>query len=361
MTPRRTPTWRPDPDNSGGGEGPRWSDGFRRALSGSGGSFLDLSVPLFTLLGIRVRLHILFLFVEAGLLLDASAKGYFTWALIGTLATFGLVLIHEFGHCLACRWVKGDADEVLLWPLGGLAMCHPPHAWRANLITTLGGPAVHVVLFPILTLAVLACGGTLGTLALNPLNPSASLATLASREWWAKAVWVLYWKNIALFAFNMTLVMFPMDAGRVLQNLLWARMGYAKSMRIATLTGLVMAALVGLVGLTLQMNILFMIAVFSGFTCWTEYRRIQFMAAEGLEGEGEFGPSFAESLRPDPADERAAARAAKERAAREEQARKDQEELDRILAKIAKTGMASLTAAEKRWLERETEQRRTRG
>jgi len=107
-----------------------------------------------------------------------------------------------------------------------------------------------------LALAVLACGGTLGTLALNPLNPSASLATLAAREWWAKAVWVLYWKNIALFAFNMTLVMFPMDAGRVLQNVLWARMGYAKSMRIATLTGLVMAVLVGLVGLFLMVAVL---------------------------------------------------------------------------------------------------------
>jgi hypothetical protein len=333
-----------------------WADGFRRVLTpGGGGTFLDLSVPLFRLAGIRVRLHILFLFIEAGFLLDASAKGFLLWAALGTLATFTLVLIHEFGHCLACRWVGGEADEVLLWPLGGLAFCRPPHRWQADLITTIGGPAVHVLLFPVLALALLACGGSWSTLVLNPLNPFGSLQSLPTREWWVIAIWVLYWKNLSLFAFNMTLVMFPMDAGRVFQGLLWWRLGYHRSMRIATATGFVMACIVGLLGLMWQYNILFMIAIFAGFECAQQWRRLQLMAAEGSFESENWLESMQESSKQ---DSKAAARAAKAAQAAREQAAKDQAELDRILAKIAAQGMASLTAAEKRWLERETQQRR---
>ena len=56
------------------------------------------------------------------------------------------ILLHEFGHCFAARSVDGDATEMLLWPLGGLAYCDVPHTPRANLITALGGPAVNLAL-----------------------------------------------------------------------------------------------------------------------------------------------------------------------------------------------------------------------
>ena len=33
---------------------------------------------------------------------------------------FGIILLHEFGHCFGARgWRRG---EVLIWPLGGLAL-----------------------------------------------------------------------------------------------------------------------------------------------------------------------------------------------------------------------------------------------
>ena len=34
------------------------------------------------------------------------------------LALFLIVLLHEFGHSLACRQVGGTANEIVLWPLG---------------------------------------------------------------------------------------------------------------------------------------------------------------------------------------------------------------------------------------------------
>ena len=40
-----------------------------------------------------------------------------------TIFVFGmLVLVHELGHCFACRRVGGEADDVLMWMLGGLAL-----------------------------------------------------------------------------------------------------------------------------------------------------------------------------------------------------------------------------------------------
>ena len=34
---------------------------------------------------------------------------------------FVSVLCHELGHCFVARWVDGDATEIMMWPLGGLA------------------------------------------------------------------------------------------------------------------------------------------------------------------------------------------------------------------------------------------------
>src|SRR5687768_14584198 len=53
------------------------------------------------------------------------------------------VLLHEFGHCFAARYMDGEADEILLWPLGGLAMCRSlPHTPLAHFVVAAGGPLV---------------------------------------------------------------------------------------------------------------------------------------------------------------------------------------------------------------------------
>src|SRR4051812_39957362 len=103
------------------------------------------SIPLFRAFGIQVKLHILYIVVTLGLLgrayyLDPQHIGEF--ALIWVVMLFVIVLLHEFGHCFAARYVDGDADEILMWPLGGLAYCNVPHAPRANMICVIGGPAV---------------------------------------------------------------------------------------------------------------------------------------------------------------------------------------------------------------------------
>ena len=80
------------------------------------------SIRLFRLAGIDVFLHWSWLIVAA-YQIQERAKGYHSvvWPALEYLALFGIVLMHEFGHSLACRSVGGQADQIVLWPLGGVA------------------------------------------------------------------------------------------------------------------------------------------------------------------------------------------------------------------------------------------------
>src|ERR1043166_9400961 len=95
------------------------------------------------LFGVAIRVHIALPLVMLMLILKATTQG--SGVSLGEagllmLLMFGSILFHEFGHCFAARAVDGDANEVLLWPLGGLANCEVPHTTRANFICAAGGP-----------------------------------------------------------------------------------------------------------------------------------------------------------------------------------------------------------------------------
>src|SRR5207245_2629309 len=63
-------------------------------------------------------------------------------ATIITALGFVSVVLHELGHCFGARYVHGDAQDVVVWPLGGLAYVDVPHNARAHFISTAAGPAV---------------------------------------------------------------------------------------------------------------------------------------------------------------------------------------------------------------------------
>ena len=66
------------------------------------------SLPLFRISGIQVHLHWSWL-VVAYLEIVNRVNEYqsMTWNVLEYLAIFGIVLLHEFGHVLACRQVGG--------------------------------------------------------------------------------------------------------------------------------------------------------------------------------------------------------------------------------------------------------------
>src|ERR1700733_6882186 len=116
------------------------------------------SVPLFTVFGIRVRAHAS-LVLYAILILAIPSTGFWWQDRVeNVVLVFCIVLLHEFGHCFAARWLGGYADEILMHPLGGFAMAHPPrHPWP-TFLTVAAGPGVNVLIC-LVTGAILWLGG----------------------------------------------------------------------------------------------------------------------------------------------------------------------------------------------------------
>src|ERR1700753_1788980 len=120
------------------------------------------SIHLFRFSGIDVFLHWSW-FLVAAYEIQSRAGSYssVTWNILEYLALFLIVLLHEFGHALACRQVGGRANRIVLWPLGGVAFVQPPPRPGATLWSIAAGPLVNVVLVPI-TLAAWAIARAYG-------------------------------------------------------------------------------------------------------------------------------------------------------------------------------------------------------
>jgi Zn-dependent protease len=345
-----------------------YDDGYSKRRVFSAEAFFSWALPLFTvprwvpgLAGIRVRVHITYLLIAGSELLNAMGKDYFRFAGPSLATLFVIVLLHEFGHCLACRRVGGSADDVLMWPLGGLASCAPPPRWKAAFVTTAGGPLVNVGLIPVLGGALLAAGGSWRLLVFNPLHPVLQGGSFWDAPWhvW---LWSAYLMNLGLLLFNLIVPMYPMDGAKMVRELLWSRIGYKRSLLIAANVGLVTAVVLGVYGLATWNLLLVGVALFGGTTCWGERFRAKAMEEEpewfydtdkGFaafeEPKKRKGPTWAE---------RRAAKAAAKADAKEREA---QASLDAILDKIRVKGIASLTARERATLSDATERRRGGG
>ena len=114
------------------------------------------SIHLFRFHGIDVYLHWSW-FLVAVYMISYRVHQYssFIWGIMEYVTLFCIVLMHEFGHSLACRSVGGRADQIVLWPLGGVAYVDPPQRAGATLWSIAAGPLVNVCLFPVLSMAAL--------------------------------------------------------------------------------------------------------------------------------------------------------------------------------------------------------------
>ena len=338
------------------------------------------SLPLGRWFGIRVRVSLVFLLFLVFQLLDRSAGFWntLTWESILFLS----VLLHEFGHCFAARAVGGSAEEILMWPLGGLAYVAAPNTARAQFITTVCGPLVNVGIC-LLTFAVIIGNGFIPPL--NPLNPIA-LSPLPGNPIhheqptaWLIWVGITFGLNWIMVLFNVCIPAFPMDGGRMFRCLLWPHLGFARATQWAVQTAKVCAILMGFFGLFLiakdtQSNLagfsLLGIAAFVYYCSETERRMLE---AGMLFDDSLFGYDFSEgytSLSTTSAKSKPARpsfwerwwrrhqrrKELRARAAQQEQAR----QVDEILAKLHREGMASLTEQERRFLTRVSEQYRSR-
>ncbi len=219
------------------------------------------SFHLFQLFGIDVYLHWSWFFAMYYFIkLRENDYSSLTWNVMGCLSLFLIVLMHEFGHALACRQVGGQANQIVLWPFGGVAYVAPPQRPGAQLWSIAAGPLVNVALFPILSI-------------IWWLGHSADwMGTMPNAYVFVVTLWYI---NTGLLVFNM-LPIYPLDGGQIFRSLLWFVFGRARSLMIATVIGLIgVSALIGLAVLLLffstdtkQALWLGAIAVFILLNCW---------------------------------------------------------------------------------------------
>jgi Zn-dependent protease len=108
------------------------------------------------------------------------------------------VLLHEFGHAMACRQVGGTANRILLWLFGGVAYVNPPQRPGATLWSIAAGPLVNVALMLPLIAAVMV-GRQLGW-----------AHTMHDAYSFLRAVLFI---NLSLLVFNL-LPIYPLDGGK---------------------------------------------------------------------------------------------------------------------------------------------------
>ena len=200
------------------------------------------SLPIGRYFGIPMRMHFTFL-----LYLILQFK-QFANPVVGFLLAAGFalsIILHEYGHALAARHFGGWPEEVVLWQLGGMAVCREPWSNLGSIALTAGGPLVSLAL-------ALFFFGTANVLQNTPdLAPSGAhyVASQLARFNWL------------VLLFNL-IPAFPMDGGRFLRDLLAFQMGRESATdMVLTLSRFIAVAAV-VAGLVLANTNLLMLSVF---------------------------------------------------------------------------------------------------
>src|SRR5260370_433249 len=113
------------------------------------------SFHLFRFAGVDLYLHWSWFAVAAYEITNrGTSYSSLTWNALEYLTLFLIVMLHEFGHALACRQVGGRANQIVLWPLGGVAYVDPPPRPGATLWSIAAGPPDNVALGAVLSMLV---------------------------------------------------------------------------------------------------------------------------------------------------------------------------------------------------------------
>lgn len=388
---------------------------------------MSWAIPLYRAFGIQVKVHVFYVVVTLGVFIrQVTAKDNpiaWTDVFLFTVALgFVVILLHEYGHCFAARWVGGEAREILMWPLGGLAMVELPHAPRPHLITAAAGPAVNVAICLGAALALVAGG------FLPNANPLSSPYVSEMRNWkdgrdytseyglrtyqrgttdptpqqvsmdfaaklqdggqrdrltWKPetaagvaesiertggeralapgwAVWLnrTFWVSWFLLLFNL-IPAYPLDGGQILQSVIWGRTDYRRGVTVASYVGFGMSVVFLVVSIAANETLFMGLALFMMYMSSTNLHKLD--AEDGPFGydfsagytslERDDEPPPRPKKQPGPIARWLQARRAKKIAAEIEQRARDEERKEELLGKIAATGMPSLTAEERRFLE----------
>ncbi len=230
------------------------------------------TITLLRVRGIDIKLHLTFLVILAiGGLEWGRVHGAagFAFGVLLMAALFSCVTLHELGHSLAAQYFRIPVREIVLLPIGGVAMLgRMPKRPNQELVIAAAGPLVNVVIAALLAIA----GGFTGLFQsidrealAQGLVPPPSTATFMG--------WLLV-ANVALVLFNL-IPAFPLDGGRILRAALALLTSYRNATAIAASIGQTVALILGAVAVFSGNLILALIAAFIFLGARAEHAVVQ--------------------------------------------------------------------------------------
>jgi Zn-dependent protease/predicted transcriptional regulator len=210
--------------------------------------------------GIDIKVHVTFFLVLllGAFMIQGQGVAGMIFGVVLVLLLFFCVTLHELGHSAAARFFGVPVREIVLLPLGGVALiARNPDKPLHELIIALAGPLVNLLiallLLPAVLVTMISGGLEAGLIVGGGLTPNLSGLLL----------W-LFEANIILAVFNM-IPAFPLDGGRVLRAVLAMATGEQRATRIASAIGQGVAVLIGVLALMNGNILLAMVAAFIFF------------------------------------------------------------------------------------------------
>lgn len=281
---------------------------------------------------------------------------------------FVSVLLHEIGHILAARATEGSGDEILMWPLGGLAFVEVSSP-RAQKLTAIAGPLVNLLMCGLFLRAVLVSDSL--ARAINPLEVPFSKDGFGASP--VIDVQVLtFWFNWLCLVINL-IPAFPLDGGQIVRSWLTSRMGNGMGSEMTIRLAYIVAVLIGLADLMhFKSMVLLVLAFLIVLLAIQEHHQLQ--AAESYD-DSFMGYDFSQgytslerSEQPVKPERRVGfwqrwqvKRRAEKLRRLDLESQQSEQQLDAILAKVHERGLASLTPTEKRLLKRASNRYRGKG
>ena len=315
---------------------------------------LIFGFPIGTLWGARVRVSPLYLLL---LLWFVGPLGWQVGLLAFAVLTVA-TLLHEYGHVFAARLTGGDADEVILWPLGGLALCRRAPTFQSEFLTPAAGPLVNLALCVLTWTWVYSTSPADFYAAIHPLHFPNLEMSQGIVHVLLMLTFTLNWK---LFLLNLVPIL-PLDGSSMWHAVARKRWEpiVAKSamLIVSTVAHVVMACVALNIESSMGRGLLLLSYVLLPVTI-VEWIRLQAANLMGFEvDESENYDSFSDDEEGQPRRtrtpglfERWKLERERKRAERHEQERIQAEtQLDILLEKVHLSGIDSLSESEKRFL-----------
>lgn len=216
---------------------------------------VTLAGPSFSLgswFGVPIQVHSSYFFLV--ILAVLTMMPHFIFAAYQLLLygpiLFLTIIVHEFGHLFAAKRLGGTPVCIIMWPLGGLALCGrlDPATPKSMALVAAAGPATHILQMPfwVICAFVISLAGTNDRFGFS----SGIYGNENVADFFVALCMGAFFLNLSIMLFNLLLPAYPLDGGQIFASVLLMRgCTPEKSGRITSITAMTIATGLGIFAL----------------------------------------------------------------------------------------------------------------